>query len=120
MIKNTTYVFYLFLMLPITLLAQEKKIDFFGSGRFALNNGSIGGALVDADTVTPRKQMRGATLFDLGFHIKPSAETEIKAITRVTNDINGFWGGGIVMNVRELYLRGLLLKKLLESTGLWM
>ena len=115
--KNTRYVIYLFLMLPITLLAQEKKIDFFGSGRFALNNGNIGGALIDSDTITPRKQMRGATLFDLGFHIKPSAETEIKAITRVTNDINGFWGGGIVMNVRELYLRGLLLKKFKYQVG---
>ena len=102
--KHISYFTCILLMLPIVLVAQEKKIDFFGSGRFALNNGSIDGALLNTDSVTPRKQMRGSTLFDLGFHIKPSAETEIKAITRVTNDINGFWGGCIVMNVRELYL----------------
>lgn len=115
--KHISYFTCILLMLPIVLVAQEKKIDFFGSGRFALNNGSINGALLNTDSVTPRKQMRGSTLFDLGFHIKPSAETEIKAITRVTNDINGFWGGGIVMNVRELYLRGLLLKKFKYQVG---
>lgn len=115
--KRITCLLFLIILMHLHVNAQEKKIDFFGSGRFALNNGSIGGTLINTDTVTPRKQMRGNTLFDLGFHIKPNEETEIKAITRVDNDINGFWGAGIIMNVRELYLRGLLLKKFRYQVG---
>jgi len=71
--------------------SARKKIDFFGSGRFTLNNSSLSGKLIDKDTTTARKQMVGGTLFDLGFHIRPSENTEIKAITRVQNEINGFW-----------------------------
>lgn len=103
--------------LPLLVMAQEKKVDFFGSGRFALNNGNMSGELTKTDTVTPQKQMRGNTLFDLGFHIRPSSETEIKAITRVSNDMNGFWGAGVLFNVRELYLRGLLLKRFKYQVG---
>lgn len=107
----------LVLLFPQDILAQEKKLDFFGSGRFALNNSNISGELLRHDTTTAQKQMTGYTLFDLGFHIRPSEETEIKAITRVTNDINGFWGGGINFYLRELYLRGLLFKRIKYQVG---
>lgn len=107
----------LVLLFPQDILAQEKKLDFFGSGRFALNNSNISGELLRYDTTTAQKQMTGYTLFDLGFHIRPSEETEIKAITRVTNDINGFWGGGINFYLRELYLRGLLFKRIKYQVG---
>jgi hypothetical protein len=111
---------YLFLclgLLPLAIKAQEKKIDFFGSGRFTLNNSSLSGKLIDKDTTTARKQMTGTTLFDLGFHIRPSENTEIKAITRVQNEINGFWGGGIIFNLRELYLRGLMFNRIKYQVG---
>lgn len=107
----------IFLALPFAIRAQEKKIDFFGSGRFSLNNSNLSGELIKTDTVTPRKQMTGATLFDLGFHIRPNEETEIKALTRVSNDINGFWGAGITFYLRELYLRGLIFKRLRYQVG---
>jgi hypothetical protein len=55
----------------LATIAQEKKIDFFGSGQFVFNNSSIGGELIKQDSTTPRKQMTGYTLFDLGFHIGP-------------------------------------------------
>lgn len=103
--------------IPLAVIAQEKKVDFFGSGRFNLNNSSLSGELLNKDTTTARKQMTGYTLFDLGFHIRPSEETEIKAITRVTNDINGFWGGGITFYLRELYLRGILFKRVKYQVG---
>jgi hypothetical protein len=104
-------------LLPLAIKAQEKKIDFFGSGRFTLNNSSLSGKLIDKDTTTARKQMVGGTLFDLGFHIRPSENTEIKAITRVQNEINGFWGGGIIFNLRELYLRGLMFNRIKYQVG---
>lgn len=110
-------IFFLLFLSPLLLWAQEKKIDFFGSGRFALNNSNLSGELLKTDTVTPQKQMTGAALFDLGFHIRPNEETEIKALTRVSNDINGFWGGGITFYLRELYLRGLMFKKIKYQVG---
>lgn len=109
--------FLCLLLVPIGLKAQEKKIDFFGSGRFTLNNSNLSGKLIDTDTTTARKQMIGGTLFDLGFHIRPSENTEIKAITRVQNEINGFWGGGVVFNIRELYLRGLMFNRIKYQVG---
>ncbi len=112
-----TYLFLCLGLLPLAIKAQEKKIDFFGSGRFTLNNSSLSGKLIDKDTTTARKQMVGGTLFDLGFHIRPSENTEIKAITRVQNEINGFWGGGIIFNLRELYLRGLMFNRIKYQVG---
>jgi len=115
-----TYILLLLAAMPMFVFGQdkqEKKVDFFGSGRFLLNNGNLSGPLLDKDTTTARKQMTGATLFDLGFHIRPTEETEIKAITRVTNDINGFWGGGITFYLRELYLRGLMFKRIKYQVG---
>lgn len=70
----------------------------------------MSGELTKTDTVTPQKQMRGNTLFDLGFHIRPSSETEIKAITRVSNDMNGFWGAGVLFNVSRVILAWLAFK----------
>lgn len=112
-----TYLLLCLGLLPLAIKAQEKKIDFFGSGRFTLNNSSLSGKLIDKDTTTARKQMVGGTLFDLGFHIRPSENTEIKAITRVQNEINGFWGGGIILNLRELYLRGLMFNRIKYQVG---
>ena len=112
-----SYIILTILLLPIVAKAQEKKIDFFGSGRFVFNNSSIGGELIKQDSTTARKQMTGYTLFDLGFHIRPSENTEIKAITRVQNDMTGFWGGGIVFNLRELYLRGLMFNRIKYQVG---
>jgi len=108
---------YILLLLSLSALAQDKKVEFFGAGRFSLNNSNLTGKLIESDTTTARKQLNGATLFDLGFHIRPNAETEIKAITRVQNDLNGFWGAGINFYLRELYLRGLLLNRISYQVG---
>lgn len=97
--------------------AQDKKIEFFGSGRFAFTNSTLSGRLIDSDTTTARRQMTGNTLFDMGFHIRPSENTEIKAITRVQNDLNGFWGGGVTLGLRELYLRGLIFNRITYHVG---
>ncbi|MCK6609775.1 MAG: hypothetical protein L6Q78_01950 [Bacteroidia bacterium] len=108
---------YILLLISLSALAQDKKVEFFGAGRFSLNNSNLTGKLIESDTTTARKQLNGATLFDLGFHIRPNAETEIKAITRVQNDLNGFWGAGINFYLRELYLRGLLLNRISYQVG---
>lgn len=112
-----TYLLLCLGLLPLAIQAQEKKIDFFGSGRFTFNNSSLSGNLINKDTTTARKQMTGATLFDFGLHIRPSENTEIKVTTRVQNDMTGFWGGGIIFNLRELYLRGLMFNRIKYQVG---
>jgi hypothetical protein len=108
MIRSITYA-----VLSITLLAGElaqaqlqNKISFGGAGRFQLDQGLLGGDLLDTDTTTARRELRGQALFDLGITIRPNENTEIKAITRVENDIDGFWGAGINFQLRELTARG--------------
>lgn len=99
------------------LQAQIKKLEFFGAGRFSMTSSQLSGELIKTDTTTPRRQFGGDALFDLGFHIRPTEETEIKAITRVTNDLTGFWGAGITFTLRELFIRGLLLKRIRYQVG---
>ena len=112
-----TYLLLCLGLLPLAIQAQKKKIDFFGSGRFTFNNSSLSGNLINKDTTTARKQMTGATLFDFGLHIRPSENTEIKVTTRVQNEMTGFWGGGIIFNLRELYLRGLMFNRIKYQVG---
>lgn len=101
-----------------TVAAQSKKVTFTGAGRLLLSSDRIQGELLEestvdslvlpGDTVTARREMTGYALFDLGFDIRPNSQTEIRAITRITSDLDGFWGAGISFNVRELYARGLI------------
>lgn len=100
------------------ILQAQNKVTFTGAGRFILQNDRIGGNLLEdsiigsdtlvADTTNARRSMSGYALFDLGFDIRPNANTEIMAVTRVTNDLDGFWGAGIGFSVRQLYARGLI------------
>lgn len=115
--RKTKNILVVLLLLTNFVFAQEKKIDFYGAGRFNMINSGIEGNILSQDTTNPRKQQTGYALFDLGFHIRPNENTEIKATTRVQNDLNGFWGGGINYQLRELYLRGLLFKKIAFQVG---
>ncbi len=115
--RKTKNILVVLLLLTNLVFAQEKKIDFYGAGRFNMINSGIEGNILRQDTTNPRKQQSGYALFDLGFHIRPNENTEIKATTRVENDLNGFWGAGINYQLRELYLRGLLFKKIAFQVG---
>jgi hypothetical protein len=84
----------------------QNKVSFNGAGRMLIDHGEIGGDLIDTDSTTSRKEMRGLALFDLGINIRPNEVTEIRAVTRVENDIDGFWGAGIQFQLRELYAAG--------------
>ena len=115
--RKTNILVFTLILVANHLFAQDKKIDFYGAGRFNMINSSIEGNILNQDTTNPRRQQTGYALFDLGFHIRPNEFTEIKATTRVQNDLNGFWGAGINYQLRELYLRGLLFKKIAFQVG---
>ena len=40
--------------------------------------------------MTAQRELGGYALFDLGFDIRPNAQTEIRAITRINSDLDGF------------------------------
>ncbi len=106
---------------------QNEKFTVYGAGRFVLQNNSRSGQLFDqyisgndtilADTVSTRREIGGVALFDLGFRIKPNSSTEINALTRVSGDLDGFWGAGIGFTFRELYVRGLVRNKVRYRVG---
>ncbi|MDG1260275.1 MAG: hypothetical protein P8H59_06550 [Flavobacteriales bacterium] len=111
----------------MTAEAQNDKLTVYGSGRFILQNNSRSGELFQesilngdtlaADTVSTRREIGGVALFDLGFRIKPNSSTEINALTRVSGDLDGFWGAGIGFTFRELYVRGLVKNKVRYRVG---
>lgn len=94
--------------------AAQNKVQFGGAGRLILDNAGIDGTLLEddneftTDTTTARREMSGSALFDLGITIRPDDNTEILAITRVQNDIDGFWGAGIVFELRQLTAKGVI------------
>ena len=69
---------------------QNKKVTFTGAGRLLLNSDRVHGDPLDSaavatpDTVTAQREL--PRLFDLGFDIRPNAQTEIRAITRINSD----------------------------------
>lgn len=100
------------------LFAQSKTISFTGSGRLGINSATLDADYHDdlvmgmdtlaGDSTTARREMRGYTIFDLGFIIRPNANTEIKAVTRVESDLDGFWGAGINFRLFQLYAQGVI------------
>jgi len=106
---------------------QTDKFTVYGAGRFVLQNNSRSGQLfeqsivgndtIPADTVSTRREIGGVALFDLGFRIKPNSSTEINALTRVSGDLDGFWGAGIGFTFRELYVRGIVRNKVRYRVG---
>ncbi|MCH2199689.1 MAG: hypothetical protein MK081_12995 [Flavobacteriales bacterium] len=126
--RITKYIFLILISsLSISALAQNEKFQVYGAGRFYMQNSEIGGDLyrqtiingdtLAADTVNARKEMTGYALFDLGFQVNPNPSTEIRVLTRVTSDLDGFWGAGIGFGFRELYIRGLVKGKVRYRVG---
>ena len=97
--------------------AAQNKVQFGGAGRLIIDNADIDGTLLETDTTTARREMAGEALFDLGIQIRPDDHTEIKAITRVKNDIDGFWGAGIVFELRQLTAKGVIADAVRYAVG---
>lgn len=122
---------HLFLLLLTLTLGQaikaQDKLTVYGAGRFSMHSGGVSGDVYDGlvigadtlspDTVSARSEMAGYALFDLGFQFRPNAQTEIKALTRVYSELDGFWGQGINFNFRELYVRGIVKGKVKYRVG---
>ncbi|MFN5181505.1 MAG: hypothetical protein ACK5D5_00620 [Bacteroidota bacterium] len=94
---------------PVFLKSQEKKkIQFTGAARSEISNTEISVKDEVEDTVTARKKLGGYALIDLGVNIFPNKNTEIMGMFRINNKLGGFYGGGVNIDVRQLWVKGVI------------
>ena len=89
--------------------AQEgRKVWLSGASRGVIyaDNFTTGGS--ETDTVTPRKTQSGYALVDLGIHVQPVKNVEIQGMLRIRNDLGGFWGSGVTLDLRQLSVKGVI------------
>jgi len=102
----------LLLIMALTLnlaKAQEgRKVWLSGASRGLIyaDNFETGGS--ETDTVTPRKTQSGYALVDLGIHVQPTKNVEIQGMLRIRNDLGGFWGSGVTLDLRQLSVKGVI------------
>ncbi len=56
-------------------------------------------------------------LLDLNIHVNPNPKLEISSILRFRTAFGGFWGAGTTVQLRQLYLRGIVGKGIHYSVG---
>lgn len=96
---------------------QPKKFTLTGSARGLLYGDRIDQETAVPDTVTASRLSSGHTLVDLGMVVRPNDAMEVFGMLRVRNDFGGFWGGGTTFDVRQIYIRGVVSKKIRYQLG---
>ncbi len=92
-----------------TIADEDKsKVQFNGLGRTLMNQTSIEGDVLQADTNTIRRLTDGEFLLDLAINATPNKTSEVQGIVRLRNEFGGFFGAGISIEVRELWARGII------------
>ncbi len=103
---------------PNFVLGQggRKKVDFRGLGRAYYFNNKL--EVPDSgDTVTAPRNNYGTTLVDLGVNVFPNENTEILGVFRISNELGGYWGGGVEFGVRQLTLKGVAADRFRYKVG---
>lgn len=105
-----------FIILFLPTKAQNEKFQINGSARSYLfaNHLNIQN---DLDSITPRKSNYGHNLLDLGISVFPNKQSEVIGIFRLRNELGGFWGSGVVFDVRQLTLNGVAANAVKYSIG---
>jgi len=108
--------FIVFIVFVLQSKAQNDKYQINGSARSYLfaNQLNIENSL---DSITPKKSNYGHNLLDLGISVFPTKESEVIGIFRLRNELGGFWGGGVVFDVRQLTFNGVAAKVVKYSIG---
>jgi hypothetical protein len=86
---------------------KQKKIWVSGAARGILYGDDFDNQS-ESDTTTARKTQSGHALVDLGVNIQPSDKILIQSMVRVRNDYGGFWGSGVTLDLRQLYIQGII------------
>ncbi len=87
---------------------QQRMVDFVGGARSIMTNNQLLVRDSLADTSTVKRNTGGYALIDLGVNIRPNSTTEILGTFRIRNNYGGFWGAGVTVDVRELWLKGII------------
>lgn len=115
---KTSLLTMLGLLLCSVVYAQpNNKVSFFGLGRATLEQTQLSGKAVEQDSTNVKQANRGNTLIDLGLNVKPNANTQINLIFRARNEFGGFYGSGATVNVRQLFVKGAIAKKVNYKIG---
>ncbi len=94
--------------------AQDNdKVKFGAYGRALQQNTTLG----DDDTLNADNVSKGHVLVDLGININPEKRTEVQAIIRMRSDIGGFYAAGSALQLRQLYIKGLVGKYIGYQVG---
>ena len=92
---------------------DPKKIRFSSYARGLM---SAEGLREDSD-ILGKAMMPGYALTDLGLHILPHSQVEIHAQLRVRSEYGGFWGSGLTLDLRQMWIRGLVNQKIRYQVG---
>ncbi len=87
---------------------DRSKIKFNGLGRAILSQTGIGGDILNSDSSTVENNTDGEFLLDLAINAYPNKNTEVQSILRLRNEFGGFFGAGVSVEVRELWIRGVI------------
>jgi len=125
MLKHITNSMRIYAALALTLLGllaqpwaeaqvlDPKKIRFSSYARGLM---SAEGLREDSDSLG-KAVMPGYALTDMGLHILPHSQVEIHAQLRVRSEYGGFWGSGLTLDLRQMWIRGLVNQKLRYQVG---
>ena len=116
---NRTYYGLLVGILSLTLIISvngklhaqteiSKNIRINGLGRTLLQSTNLKGEIAEQDTTTAKDLLDGEFLLDLQLNATPNKQTEVQTIIRLRNELGGFFGAGMSVEVRELFARGVV------------
>lgn len=70
-----------------------------------------------ADSTIERMANPGHVLTDVGVHLNPHAALEIHAQMRIRSEYGGFWGSGLTLDLRQMWIRGIIDQKVRYQIG---
>jgi hypothetical protein len=92
-------------------------VRFNGYGRSLIQQTGLGGDVLDADTIAVENRADGEFLLDLAVNAQPNDVTEVQGVIRIRNEFGGFFGAGATVEVRELWVRGVIADVLRYRAG---
>lgn len=120
MSKKFILLFFVLVSGHVALAQDNDKVKFGAYGRALQQNTNLDPEIVNndnRDTLNADNISRGHVLVDLGININPDKRTEVQAIIRMRSDIGGFYTAGSVLQLRQLYIKGLIGKYFSYQVG---
>lgn len=97
----------------------EAQTTFYldGLGRALTSSDKLEGDVVEQQDSIVNKGVGGYQLFDLGMNLEREGGFKANFILRAKNQFGGFYGAGVSLNYRQLYLEGVIAKGIKYKIG---